>query len=97
MSCDHGIDAGAYALEALEPQDAADYARHLDDCAACQREVWRMRHVVDALALAAPTVSPPAQLRARIMREVYGQAELLRAAGPGADRRSRLARRRRRL
>lgn len=86
MTCERGIDAGAYVLHALTEEEAADYATHLHGCAECRHEVEQLRMVVDTLPIAAPQFAPPPELRDRIMREVRSEAELLRAAGPELDR-----------
>lgn len=84
--CPRGIDAGAYVLEALEDDERAAYAEHLHSCDDCRLEVGALRPVVDTLPLAAPQTAPSEALRSRIMTVVGTEAELLRAAGPEADR-----------
>ena len=84
--CEHGIDTGAWVLGALDERDAAAFAEHLRTCAACQAEVARLRAPADAMALATGQVAPPAALKSRIMQTVESEAQLLRAAGPEADR-----------
>ncbi len=86
MSCERAIDAGAYALGALEQTEAADYAAHMRGCAECRFEVAQLQGVVNVLPAAAPQLAAPIALRERIMRDVRSEAELLRAAGPEADR-----------
>ena len=49
-----GNDAAAYALGALEPAEAASFARHLETCAVCRDEVAAFALVVDTLPLSAP-------------------------------------------
>jgi anti-sigma-K factor RskA len=84
--CERGIDAGAYVLGALSGEEHADYAAHLGGCTTCRDEVARLQTAVDALPLSTPIVAPPPELRGRIMSVVRAEAELLRAAGPEADR-----------
>lgn len=84
--CEHGIEAGAWVLGALDEREAAAFAEHLHTCAECQAEVARLRAPADALALATEQVAPPAALKDRIMRTVESEAQLLRASGPEADR-----------
>ncbi|WP_354698256.1 hypothetical protein DSM112329_03923 [Paraconexibacter sp. AEG42_29] len=84
--CERGLDAGAYLLSALPPEDHASFIAHLRSCDCCQREVEDLQLVVDTLPMAAPQFAPPAALKDRIMRVVDAEAELLRAAGPEADR-----------
>lgn len=86
MTCDRGIDAGAYVLHALDDVELDDYAQHLAGCADCRREVAQLQTVVDTLPMAAPQTEPPPALKDRIMRTVLAEAELLQAAGPEADR-----------
>jgi anti-sigma factor RsiW len=86
MSCAHIDEAGAFVLHALEDDEAADYARHLETCEVCSAEVAHLRPVVQSLPLAAPVALPSDALRGRIMAVVESEAELLRAAGPEADR-----------
>lgn len=86
MSCERGIDAGAFALHALDDEEARSFAAHLQDCAACRREVEQLQMVVDTLPVTAPQFAPPPQLRDRIMREVRAEAQLLQATGPELDR-----------
>ncbi len=95
MSCDHGIDAGAYVLGALEDDEAGAFAVHLRDCERCRLEVAALRAAADTLPVGVARVVPPPQLRDRIMREVSAEASLLRAAGPEADAPPPVRRRRR--
>jgi anti-sigma factor RsiW len=80
MACEHSIDAGAYALDALDGAEAAAFREHLRDCAACRVEVGRLQVVVDTLPIAVEQISPPAGLRDRIMRDVHSEAALLGGA-----------------
>ncbi|SOE09285.1 Putative zinc-finger [Streptomyces sp. 2323.1] len=57
---------GAYALGALTGREAAEFARHLDRCAACAQEVRELQETAARLALAVAEV-PPAALRTRVM------------------------------
>lgn len=84
--CERGLDAGAYLLSALPPEDHEAFAAHLRTCSVCRREVGDLQLVVDTLPMAAPQLVPPPELKDRIMRVVDAEAELLRAAGPEADR-----------
>lgn len=86
MTCERGIDAGAYVLHALTDEEAAAYREHVADCPECLHEIEQLRMVVDTLPIAAPQFAPPPALKDRIMREVRAEAELLQAAGPELDR-----------
>jgi hypothetical protein len=85
-SCDHAEDVGAYLLRALPEGEQEAFAAHLAGCQGCRREVQALQVVVDTLPIAAPQVMPPPELKDRIMRIVDAEAQLLRAAGPEADR-----------
>jgi anti-sigma-K factor RskA len=60
-------DAAAYGLGVLEPAERAAFEAHLASCAECAAEVRQLRLSAVALAHAAPQVSPPPSLRARIL------------------------------
>lgn len=75
-----GTEAAAYALGALEPEEADAFRRHLATCVICQDEVAALRGVADALALAAPQLRPPPELRGRVMRAARAEP---RSAGAG--------------
>jgi len=93
--CPRGIDTGAYVLDALDEREHPAFAAHLGECVHCSREVSELQLVVDALPIAAPQTSPSVALKSRIMAVVETEAELLHAAGSGADRRPAKAPRRR--
>jgi anti-sigma-K factor RskA len=79
-------DAGPWVLGALGEPDATAFTRHLEVCEACRREVDELQTVADVLPMAAPQALPSPDLKRRIMATVTSEAELLRAAGPDADR-----------
>jgi anti-sigma-K factor RskA len=83
----HHEDAGAYVLGALTEQEHADFVAHLRTCEACQREVAELKIAADALPLAAPQLTPPPDLRERILTVVRDEAEPERAAAPAPARR----------
>jgi hypothetical protein len=86
MTCSHRDDAGPWMLGALDDVEAAAFTTHLEACHACRDEVAQLQPVADVLPMAAPQVVPPAALKDRIMAVVESEAQLLRAAGPEADR-----------
>jgi hypothetical protein len=86
MSCSHRDDAGPWVLGALSDADAGAFAAHLERCADCRSQVEELQPVADVLPMAAPQLLPPPALKGRIMAVVESEAELLRAAGPEADR-----------
>lgn len=76
----------AYALGALPKDEAARVERHLSECRECRAELDWLRAGVDVLPASVPPIEPPPELKPRLMSIVEGEAELLRAAGPAADR-----------
>jgi anti-sigma factor RsiW len=76
----------SYVLGALPEDELAEFEAHLESCPRCRAEVQSFAAVPAALALAVTPAPAPAELRDRIMATVAGEAELLRAAGPEADR-----------
>jgi anti-sigma-K factor RskA len=78
--------AGAYVLGALDEIETAGYEAHLGGCAECRQEVDFLRVATDALPMAAQQFEAPPELKDRIMNVVNSEAQLLRAAGPEADR-----------
>lgn len=85
-ACDHADEVGAYLLRALPDGEQQAFTTHLAACDGCRREVASLQIAVDALPLAAPQFMPPPALKDRIMAVVDAEAQLLRAAGPEADR-----------
>jgi len=57
----------AYALDALEPDEARAYERHLAHCERCRRELATLAEGAVALAFAAPEAEPRLDLRERIL------------------------------
>jgi anti-sigma-K factor RskA len=84
--CRHRDDAGPWVLGALDDEDARAFAVHLESCPICRLEVAELQVVADVLPMAAPQLVPPPALKSRIMNVVESEAQLLRAAGPEADR-----------
>jgi anti-sigma-K factor RskA len=76
----------AYALGALSEDECARVREHLAGCHECRAELEWLRSAVDALPASVPQVEPPPELKSRVMDTVDREAELLRAAGHGADR-----------
>lgn len=78
--------AAAYVLGALPDGEGEAYARHLVTCARCEHEVQELQFVADVLPATAVPLEAPAALKDRVMSVVRAESELLRAAGPAADR-----------
>ncbi len=66
MSTDVHTLSGAYALNALAAEEAAEFRRHLDECQACREEVRELQAAVGRMG-AAEASAPPAHLRSRIL------------------------------
>jgi hypothetical protein len=64
----HDLTA-AYALDALEPEEARRYEAHLARCERCQEELAALSESASALAYAADAPAPPADLRTRILEQ----------------------------
>jgi anti-sigma factor RsiW len=90
---DFADQVGSYLLGALPADELEAFEHHLEACERCRADVASLSLAVGALPDAAPAVLPPPGLRDRIMRVVDSEAELLRAAGPEADRPARAPRR----
>lgn len=84
--CEERGQAAAYVLSALEHDEAAHYREHLDRCAVCSSDVASLQPVADSLPASAPRMVASEELRERVMTSVRSEAELLKAAGAGADR-----------
>jgi anti-sigma-K factor RskA len=66
-----GADVAAYALGALEPEEAEAFARHLQLCSVCREELAEFQAVVDVLPMSIPLHRPPGALRGRVMSAIY--------------------------
>ena len=66
MSTDVHTLSGAYALNALGPEEAAEFRRHLDVCQACADEVRELQAAVAAMGEAEAS-SPPPELKVRVL------------------------------
>jgi anti-sigma-K factor RskA len=87
MSEQHPSESlAAYALSAVPDDERVRIEAHLETCAECRAELDELGPVTTALAEGVPSFPAPAPLRDRVMATVHAEAELLRAAGPEADR-----------
>jgi hypothetical protein len=64
----HDLTA-AYALDALDPEEAREYEAHLAHCERCRDELASLSEAAGALAYAAEAPVPPTELRARILQQ----------------------------
>lgn len=70
----------AYSLGALDASVRRMVDKHLDSCPDCRAELVEYLQVADGLLESAPAVTPPAGLRARLIKEISGNQL---AAEPG--------------
>jgi len=69
----------AYALDALAPDEVAEYEAHLATCARCREELAQLGSVTDALAFGVPQRTPPHELRSRIVEAARAERPNVRA------------------
>ena len=62
----HDLTA-AYALDALEPDEAQAYEEHLGQCEECREQLAELNEPVGALAFGAVAPAPPPRLRESIL------------------------------
>jgi hypothetical protein len=84
--CPRTDDAASYVLRAMPDGEWEVYRDHLPRCAPCAEKVAELGVVADALLSGVPQLGAPEPLRDRVMAIVRAEAELLHAAGHGADR-----------
>jgi len=65
----------AYALDALDDDEAKAYEEHLAGCAICQDNLAALSGTMVQLAFAAPPVDPPPELRERILEAARAERE----------------------
>ena len=74
-----GIDihqlAAAYALDAVDEHERAEFEAHYPTCAECRPEVAGFRETLSQVASAVASV-PPASLKADVMAEIGGTRQL---------------------
>lgn len=75
-----GEDVAAYALGALDDEQAARFKRHLATCDLCRTDLDTLTPVVDTLPATAEPVEPPPELKKRIMAVVEAEAKERRRA-----------------
>lgn len=76
--------ASLYALDALAQEEKAAFEAHMGaGCAVCLAEVTSFRKVTGAIGLSVDPVSPPAELRERLMETVARTAQPPARNSPG--------------
>ena len=63
----------AYALDALDERDAAEYEAHLARCERCREELTGFREAASSLAYAVEAPAPSADLRDRIVAQAVAE------------------------
>jgi anti-sigma-K factor RskA len=63
----------AYALDALEPEEAREYEAHLAHCERCRSELASLSETATALAYAAEAPAPRPELRSRILQQARSE------------------------
>ena len=76
-------DAAAWALGALDPEEAGRFKAHLQSCGGCRIAVADFEQVARALAHPPPAVEPPPDLQARTLASV--QYAVMSAQRAGAN------------
>src|SRR3954447_1510983 len=75
MSSDLHTLSGAYALDALSPEERARFATHLQECSACREEVRELQEAASRMGAAEP-IAPPQALKARVLAAADRQPQL---------------------
>ncbi|HEX2016253.1 MAG TPA: anti-sigma factor [Solirubrobacteraceae bacterium] len=78
-------EVAAYVMRALPDDDVPALEGHLAECAVCRADVVSLQQAVDSLPASTAPMEAPLALGQRIMATVRSEADLLRAAGAGAD------------
>jgi anti-sigma-K factor RskA len=68
----HNLTA-AYALDALDSEEAREYEAHLSHCDQCRSELASLSETATALAYAAEAPAPPPGLRSRILQQARSE------------------------
>ena len=80
MSCEQIVEIlDAYALGAVEPEEAANVEGHVADCVECWNELGRAHEAAALLALSVPRLEAPALLGERIISTAQREATPVRA------------------
>ena len=66
-----------YALDALDPDERAEFERHLAECDRCTRELQELQGTAAALAWGVEGPEPPDGLRDRILEQARGEAQVV--------------------
>ena len=75
--------SGAYAVDALDDIERAQFDRHLEQCSECQAEVAGLREAA-AMLSETTAVEPPAGMRDRVLADIRSVRPLPPVAPPAA-------------
>ncbi len=72
MDC-HEIEelSGAYALDALSPEERRAVDEHLAECPKCAQEIRQLQAVVDLFPLSVPAADPSPRMKERIFAKIH--------------------------
>ncbi|MGN6132708.1 MAG: RskA family anti-sigma factor, partial [Nocardioidaceae bacterium] len=74
MSTDLHTLSGAYAIDALSPEEAEEFRTHLSACQVCRDEVRELREAAAKMG-ASEALGPPPALRARVLEAASRQPQ----------------------
>ncbi len=77
-----GDDVAAYALGALDPEEARAFRAHLETCVVCREELATFQQVVDVLPMSAPQHRASRRLRRHVIATVRAEANPPVRVGP---------------
>jgi anti-sigma-K factor RskA len=77
--CEHRETAASYVLGALPEDEHERFVAHLAGCDQCRESVASLQVAADALPLSAVQVTPPPELKDRIMTAIGAESEPLGA------------------
>jgi anti-sigma-K factor RskA len=72
----------AYALDALDERERAEYEAHLATCESCRAELASLQESASSLAYSVPAPAPPPQLRERILEQARSERSNVVALRP---------------
>jgi anti-sigma factor RsiW len=73
--CKHTEDLAAYAIGGLDDRDAAAVAAHLEECERCSETLEWLRPAVETLPESVEQLSPPPELRERLLAAAHADVE----------------------
>jgi anti-sigma factor RsiW len=72
----------AYALDALDERERAEYEAHLATCESCRAELASLQESASSLAYSVPAPAPRPQLRERILEQARSERSNVVALRP---------------